>query len=410
MKYITTYFTSFTVLLLAIASFNWFIDPFGMYWSPVLENINKTKPESGKRSRITKAYQTDNLAPQVLIVGNSRVEMGLDPTSKFFSNKLVYNQGIPGAGVGMQIDYAINTISTNNNIEHIIIGVDYIDFLISEQKIVTDSLHSKKEQSNYSFRLSSHDNVVERAQFLRLKEKLGLIFSLDALSASIVTIAQQSSLTSSISFLGFNNASSYVNIMNTEGIKPLFTQKLLEVKTKLQKHAWKVLTQESFPYSPIFAHLGRLIDAATNKNIKITFFINPYHSSYLHTLTENKHWNNFVLWKTTLVSYLNEKQGVESTLWDFSGFNNMINEAVPLTTPKKQMKWFWEPAHYKKELGERLLARLLNQDNTRLDTIKTDSFGVLVTLGNIDKLSTLNRQHLKDSLSQWQNLQAQLKI
>ena len=410
MKYIITYFTSFAILLLAIATFNWLIDPFGMYWSPQLENINAVKPKAGTRSRITKAYQLEKISPQVLIVGNSRVEMGIDPKSELFSGLSVYNQGMPGATLGMQVDYAIDAISENDSIEQILVGVDFLDFLIHKQKVTADNELAPISSPSYSFRLSSQDSVIENAKLLRLKEKLGLIFSLDALHASISTIAQQKSLASSISTLGFNSAASYVQIMNTEGIKPLFSQKLTEIKIKLQRQPWKITSQKAFPYSPIFAHLGRLIDAAHHKKIKITFFINPYHSSYLHTLADNNQWNNFELWKETLIKYLDQKQETQFSLWDFSSLNSITNEAVPLATPKKQMLWFWEPAHYKKELGERLLARLLSPEKGNQDRAQKDTFGVFITPKNIRTQAALNRQQLKNSLPQWQYLQTQLKI
>jgi hypothetical protein len=410
MKYITTYFTSFTIIFLTIGTFNWFIDPFGMFWSPLIDNINTVKPEAGTRSRITKAYQPNKINPDILIVGNSRVEMGLDPANELFSGKKVYNQGMPGASLKMQIDYAIDAIAKNDSIEHLLVGVDFLDFLISDEQVSKGVSGLSKTSPHYNFRLTSQDNTTDNAKLLRLKEKLGLIFSLDALSASISTITQQKSLTSSINSSGFNNAASYLQIMNTEGIKPLFTQKLTELQTRLQSRNWKILSQKEMPYSPTFVHLGRLINITNHKNIKVTFFINPYHSSYLHTLSANKQWDNFELWKKTLVKYLGNMKADQISLWDFSGFHRIINEAVNLKTPKKQMQSFWEPAHYKKGLGERFLTQLLTPEELSYNKIKWNDFGVLLNLNNIEEQLTLNRKHLKDSLPEYQLLKAKLML
>ena len=73
------------------------------------------------------------------------------------------------------------------------------------------------------------------------------------------------------------------------------------------------------------------------------------------------------------------------------------------------MQWFWEPAHYKKELGELLLTRMLNQERTTQDEPATNAFGILLTQENINIQSKLNSKRLKESLLQWQYLQAQLK-
>ncbi|WP_157465956.1 hypothetical protein [Colwellia sp. TT2012] len=404
MKYISTYFTSFAIVLFFIATFNWFIDPFGMFWSPQIDRINQIKPEAGKRSRISKAYQVHKIKPQILIVGNSRVEMGLNPTNRLFTGKAVYNQGMPGAGIAMQVDYAIDAINNNDTIEQLLVGVDFLDFLLSEQQVTNfkAEIHHHTQPS-YAFRLNSVGNDFNPASFARLKEKMTMVFSLDAFSASIRTIFQQRSMASSINAHGFNNALSYVAIMDSEGIKPLFRQKLQEISTRLTSKSWVIKAQETTPYSPAFAHLGRLINITKKNKINVIFFINPYHFSYLHTLADSGQWQNFQLWKQTLVQYLNQVYGNDFNLWDFSGASNFVNEAVPLTKPKQQMQWFWEPAHYRQELGDIMLATLLAKKNN--DNIH---FGKILTIENIAGLLKTNQACLQEHLVQWKNLQKNL--
>jgi hypothetical protein len=400
MKYISTYFTSFAIVLFSIAIFNWFIDPFGMFWSPQLERVNLVKPEAGKRSRITKAYQVNEIKPDILIVGNSRVEMGLNPNNNNFNGKVVYNQGMPGASVAMQVDYALDAMANNDTIEQLFVGVDFLDFLLSEKQVLNFKIkNNSHEQTNYGFRLISQDNS-NLANIARLKEKLAMIFSLDAFSASINTIFQQKSMTSSLNPFGFNSALSYIDIMNSEGIKPLFKQKLHDISARLASKPWVIKVQDTTPYSPTFAHLGRLIKVSKEKNIQITFFINPYHFSYLHTLVDNNQWSNFQVWKKTLVNYLSVMQGDEFVLWDFSVASDFVNEVVPLTNPKQQMKWFWEPAHYKEELGDILLTSLLVEKSE----VSID-FGIRLTVNNIADLLSRDQASLQEYLIPWENLQ-----
>ena len=404
MKYISTYFTSFAIVLFSIATFNWFIDPFAMFWSPKIDRINQIKPEAGKRSRITKAYQVHKVKPQILIIGNSRVDMGLNPQSNHFAGKIVYNQGMPGAGVAMQVDYAIDAINNNDTIEQLLVGVDFLDFLLSEQQVTNFKAEiNHHAQPSYAFRLDSADNDDNFARISRFKEKMAMVFSLDAFSASISTIYQQKSMASSINANGFNTALSYVAIMNSEGIKPLFRQKLQEISARLTRNPWVIKAQNTPPYSPTFAHLGRLISIAKQRKINITFFINPYHYSYLNTLADNNQWHNFQVWKETLVHYLNVTQGEDFILWDFSGVSSFVNEIVPLTKPKQQMRWFWEPAHYRKELGEKMLAVILVKDRST-----NNNFGKRLTVRNIANLLKTNKNSLQEHLAQWQNLQKNL--
>ncbi|TMM45281.1 hypothetical protein [Colwellia ponticola] len=403
MKYISTYFTSFAIVILSIAMVNWFIDPFGMFWSPQVESVNLVKPEAGKRSRITKAYQVNEIKPDILIVGNSRVEMGLNPNNNNFNGKIVYNQGMPGASVAMQVDYALDAMANNDTIEQLFVGVDFLDFLLSEKQVLNfKTKNNNHRQTKYDFRLISQDES-NLASMARLKEKLTMIFSLDTFSASINTVFQQKSMTSSLNPLGFNNALSYVSIMNSEGIKPLFKQKLHEISTRLTSKPWVIKAQETTPYSPTFAHLGRLIKVAKEKQVNITFFINPYHFSYLHTLYDNNQWSNFQVWKKTLVNYLSIMQGEEFILWDFSGESDFVNEVVPLANPKQQMQWFWEPAHYKKELGDLLLERLFTEQDEEYF-----GFGVRLTTENIADTLEKDQASLQSHFALWQRLQKEL--
>jgi hypothetical protein len=96
-------------------------------------------------------------------------------------------------------------------------------------------------------------------------------------------------------------------------------------------------------------------------------------------------------------------QGDAFVLWDFSVASDFVTEVVPLTNPKQQMKWFWEPAHYKKELGDMLLARwLLMSENSNVD------FGVRLTVENITGLLNKNEANLKKYSKQWDELQKEL--
>jgi hypothetical protein len=397
MKYIYIYFVSLITITLTIGSFNWLIDPFGMYWSPTIAGINEIKPKAKSRTRISKAYRVDSIKPQVLIVGNSRVEMGLDPQHPIFGGRRVYNQGMPGAYLHMQIDYALDVIEYNPSLEEVIMGIDYLDFLMGPVELVEQE-NIENTDKNYSKRLlKSKDDIS------RLQEKATLIFSLDSLFASIATVFKQSAVTSTITDLGFNTADSYIDIISHESIKPLFSEKLEWLEQKLEPKNGVILSQDSFPYSPKFQQLGQLITAAKQKNVRLTFFINSYHYSYLQILSEQKQWGNFQTWKRTLVRYLEESEVENIPLWDFSSIDDYASEHVPLENPKKQMKWYWEPAHYKKELGDIMLNEMFSRDNST-------AFGVPLTLSNIGDVIDKDQQGLLNTSEKWQHLKKSLNL
>lgn len=64
-------------------------------------------------------------------------------------------------------------------------------------------------------------------------------------------------------------------------------------------------------------------------------------------------------------------------LWDFSGFNSLTTEEVPaLGDTETRMKWYWESSHYKKELGDLVLDRVLDYSSPNRK-VPAD-FGVLL--------------------------------
>jgi hypothetical protein len=93
-------------------------------------------------------------------------------------------------------------------------------------------------------------------------------------------------------------------------------------------------------------------------------------------------------------------QGDAFVLWDFSVASDFVNEVVPLTNPKQQMKWFWEPAHYKKELGDILLTNLLVEQNE-----ESIDFGIRLSVNNITDLLRRDQASLQEYLIPWGNLQ-----
>ncbi|OFI34066.1 hypothetical protein BFC17_21190 [Alteromonas lipolytica] len=388
MKYIRHFVSAFILTILGIGGINWFIDPYGMHWSPKITGINKNKTEAGNRVRLTKQYVVDSLRPEVVIIGNSRVEIGLDPKSPMFNHWTVYNFGIPGASLKYQITNALQQIESNKNLQHLIVSLDYLDFLYKESasEIITpiDELEAKKD-------------LVEL-----FSERTPLILSLDALHSSILTILTQQSRTSRITSLGFNDAKSFETTISTEGKKPLFKQKLSSLKTRLENKHLSYRPAQWKGMGPGFEMLAELIDRAVANEIELTLFINPYHYSYLQLLKDLGYWPDYLAWKRQLAGFVNQ-QFKQQRLFDFSGFNQYTKEPVNLSQPKVEMEWFWEPSHYRKELGDLLLRELLNNNSqvALARTLSVESIDILLEQDNIG---------LAETASQWEDLKLKLGL
>ena len=73
LKKYSIYLLSYILLiLLSVAGFNWFINPYDIYESPVIEGVNKYKSEVERHTRLSKVYQLEKLKPDAVLLASSR--------------------------------------------------------------------------------------------------------------------------------------------------------------------------------------------------------------------------------------------------------------------------------------------------------------------------------------------------
>ena len=223
MNYLPTLALTFIVTLTLCGVFNWAVDPYAMFWSPQVEGINSNKTEAGKRVRHSKPFRVSRYAPEILLIGNSRVEMGLSPKSAQFAGARVYNLAMPGIGLKRQLSEAVRQIAGNPDLQRVIISLDYIDFLFDESA-----------SHDYHTRPWGPASIPRKAALVELVELSGFILSIDTLVSSIKTLLSQTTPSNHITADGFNQPDTYLAIMHHEGIKPLFRQKINELTHRLR--------------------------------------------------------------------------------------------------------------------------------------------------------------------------------
>jgi hypothetical protein len=351
----------FLLFLAFIGLFNYVIDPYAVFDSARIAGISELKPSAGSRVRMAKPYQVRNYRPKGIIAGNSRPELGLDPDHDCWpeSSRPVFNLGLPGVGVGAQVQTLKHALY-KGEINIIIWGMDFADFLtVKSDKSKSDLsiLPPKTADNKYIVKADGIKNPVY--QYKKIEDYLSVIFSLDTAFDSFKTLFQQGDHNVSTRLRnGFNPAKDYNSIILTEGQYVLFSQKNTEIDERFSKSGLTV-----FPYlskqSDDFSSVIDFLDYARKRDVRVRLFINPYHSDYLSAIYRHDLWSEFEAWKIRLLEIAALHQ-VE--LWDFSGLSDYNTEITPKRSDKRTtLKWFWEPAHYKKELGDKMLNQLLDQ-------------------------------------------------
>ena len=113
-----------------------------------------------------------------------------------------------------------------------------------------------------------------------------------------------------------------------------------------------------------FDVLREFLQIAAAKNIEVVLFTNPFHERFWDILRANSLYDNHNQWLEELDSLIRKFSSIHKnvvTLWDFSGESPFIHEPVPYNSSVKvPLEWFWEPAHYRRQLGDLMLETMLN--------------------------------------------------
>jgi hypothetical protein len=326
-QYLKHVFSTSLILLITIALFNYLINPFSIIDVDRIAGINEIKPQSAHRISIFKKYQPIYFQPKTLLVGNSRVEMGLNPSHTAFRQfQPVYNLGVPGPAVRGQLSYAQNVID-KSNVNTIILSLDYRDFLDQQ---------------------SSVNSKILQLETNEIKDKISAVLSLDALQASVITILNQKNDAPNRLTNGFNPANEYQEIVRTEGQNILFEHQLKALNGKLSgkvHNSKKILREISI--------LNKKITEWMSNDIEVMLFINPYQRDYYITLEEHKLLASFNHWRKLITQNFSNKL-------NFCDFTSLGYEKSKEKLTDNTLKYFWEPTHYKKELGDIMIPMILN--------------------------------------------------
>ncbi|MEZ5571752.1 MAG: hypothetical protein R3E64_06980 [Halioglobus sp.] len=345
----------FATLVVAI---NAAVDPYGIIGTKRIAGFNQYKVDINEHTRLTKKYQPLFAVHNALIAGNSRVELGINPLHPCFSKSgmFVYNVGIPGAGVRTQLEYALNIIY-QQPIETVFLSVDFTDFISPDTQAI-DSRSPLLEQSSGEFRYTSAGELNPDYMESRFSDYMRSLFSLDALIASVKTMAFQSAAAPDRDEHGFNPARDFAEAVRVEGPLALFEQKMVDLELKYSK-PW-YLRDSQGQLNSAFGDLDDFLDLAAERNIRVYLFTNPFHQSFWTLLRENGHMPAYQRWMHELTETIRRHRDADIVFWDFAQDPSYISEPIPAKgVVSKPLEWFWEPAHYRRQLGDIMVDALL---------------------------------------------------
>jgi hypothetical protein len=354
-------------MLLLVAAFNRVVNPYGLFDGPVIDGVNREKPETNNRQRISKAYQLRYLKPQAIILGTSRAN-ALDARHIHWRNSVAYNLALNGSSIYEQWRY-LQHAQAISPLREVVLGMDFFMFNdltgqnFKEARLAVDAAgHLRTALMNYD-----------------AGDLMAGLLSGAAFRSSFKTIKQQGRYTDT-------NSNRRNNVVAKGGHWGLFTE--MERKLFQEYAAQADRADEKQPGN--FSHFDNyrnIIRFAHAHDIRLHLFISPSHArmwELWRIVGKAEERDN---WKRLLVS-INEEEAILAgrkpfPLWDFSGYNSITTEAVPVAEEvERSMVGYWEGSHYKHEVANYVLDRLFSvRDGVR---IAPDDFGVFLTGGEIE--------------------------
>lgn len=352
-----------------VALFVVVVDPYRTHTLIDIAGFNQVKPGLDRYQEEIKVAAAKKMRPDVFLMGNSRIEIGLDPESKEFDPaRSAYNLAIPGTGIATTRRELEALRDAGHTPSVLVLGVEFFDFLVDPNGADEPPPPSRP-------------GVLAQAKW-----KVDTVFSLSSVFDSVQTLKiQHNPEASTMTARGFNPLLEYKRYVREEGYHSLFKQRALENAKNILRKPHAVI-QTRTGTSADWQDLGAVLDGAARKDADIHLIIYPYHAQILALFEQAGVWPVFEQWKMLLareVARAAEKHpGARIKLWDFSGFSAIQCEPIPAKSDRSNStKWYWEAGHFKSALGDVMMARALGSADARS---APPDFGVQLVAANLD--------------------------
>lgn len=381
-RFTISYVTCLTLLVLSIILLNWIVNPYNIYRPPLLKQVQK-KPLVSTHLRLAKARAVEWKKPQFLILGSSTAETGLNPEFSAWTDANAYNLGLSGANIYEVMRYLQHAQSVTP-LKKVVLAVNFFMFnaYVNNRDDFDESLLNVDADGNKN--PVSINNI-----FITL-------LSYDAIKASIETLKNQDK----------NNA------FKTNG--QLHLKYREEQVNQLKGYKNNFLYTERFnslsllpPPLKIFSfknpeknidtlhYMQKIISICEKNNTELILIIAPEHVRLTETYQLLGLWKLYEQWQQSLVQMIsihNRKYpDFQYNVWGFNKLNEMTTEQLPeKNDTQTNMQWFWDPYHFKSQLGDLILASLFEKQN------QPDSahFSSILSLETIENELKTNRYEL----------------
>ena len=190
------------------------------------------------------------------------------------------------------------------------------------------------------------------------------VFSITGLRDSLATILlQRSRYPATSTERGFNPLLNYIPEVEQNGHYALFRQRAEENARNWMRKPLRLRPQEG-GLSNDEITVDAILSLLSQRGSTTYLIIYPYHTQIRLMIECLGMGELFSDWKRSIVAAAehHSKKGSRVEVWDFSGLSSETLEAVPSKGDKaSRLANFWEAGHFKKELGDKMTARMFGR-------------------------------------------------
>lgn len=357
MRFLAAFFVVLAAGLGGTAGVCLIVDPYDV-WRTV--DVLRDKPEQIFHDRMHKAHELRHLRPDVVFLGTSRTQVGLDPKSPALRGATAVNAALSDGTPYEALRY-LQHARALGDVKIAVMGLDLLSFDVGTPPNV-----------EYDDRRLATTIDGRPQPLYALQDAIPTLLTVDALRSSARTIKKQGQ--PSYFHRGGQRDTRFMEerVVEQGGQRKNF---LHSERSYLDSYACFDLLLEG-PDARTIADLRALVAYARDAGISLRLFFSPSHARSQLVVLQAGHWLLQQAWREQVVRVV-EEEGGDVQVWDFVGAGRFTGEAVPaLDDATSRTAHYWESSHYKSALGELVLARVLRGEGA-------DGFGVRLTPGNV---------------------------
>lgn len=367
-RFVITVLLGMVVFTASVSLSCFVVNPYGVFAGPGIAGFNRNKPQAIWQPHLAKAYLVEHVEPRTLLLGDSRIELGLNPQSMSWRDefKPVFNLGVPGITLPDQYRYFQHALA-HFVPRTLVIGSAFEDCFVWPKLKGQDASGTAEDYLSRLKRNSTSD-----LKYIRLKDYMLALFSQDAFIDSVMTILNQNDHDSPYMAVdGWQSSHDFHHSFGTEGYHHL-------VMDKDRMVANTMLAWEAEPICNL-EPLQSILRLARSHDIKVVIILTPSYVDELEIIKRLGLQRAYDTWKRRLVRIVFDAAGGGDgvTLWDFNRIDAYTTEPLPPPEDRRRaLKWFWETKHFKAELGDLIIKTIMGQGSI--------DFGVKLTPSNIE--------------------------